>query len=416
MLAAVVMLALGAWSASVYSSLRSGRAAPAATDSMARLAELRAAGRGGVAWALGGTIAAGALVAATLAARAVRANGGAGGALTAARAALDEGAARLPRDLTIGHWIVAFGVVFCAGVATLPWLPGPRFVPDDAGAAVEIGPFQGATLGPDGRPSTRSAPALATLRAARGAVVVAIGPDAPAGAVVADGAPVTTAAVLADGARLRVGPVEGRVALPSQEALLRHAVVASAAGLVALLATLGPLVALTRRTDAASARASLGLVSAGLGGEVRRGAVAWLATLPIYVAAVLAWQAVATLLGVPTQGHELVRLLERDPGLAGLVLLHAALLAPLSEELLHRGLLLPAAARLLSPLRAVFVTALVFGALHTGFGALLPLGLLGALFAVLRLTSPVGSLAAAVTAHALHNGATLALVIAIQRA
>ncbi|MBM4375090.1 MAG: CPBP family intramembrane metalloprotease [Deltaproteobacteria bacterium] len=87
----------------------------------------------------------------------------------------------------------------------------------------------------------------------------------------------------------------------------------------------------------------------------------------------------------------------------GLVLLAAVVVAPPAEEVLFRGLLLPGLAHSMSPLRALVVSAMVFGLFHVpshGPAAILP-GILGLAFGWARLRS--GGLMAPIALHVANN-------------
>ncbi|MCA8924285.1 MAG: CPBP family intramembrane metalloprotease [Planctomycetes bacterium] len=202
---------------------------------------------------------------------------------------------------------------------------------------------------------------------------------------------------------LVAGPRRLRLDVPPLTRVLGGGVLGRLAGLLALV------VGLT--VFAPSLLAPLGL-RRPTGRELLRGGAAWLGTLPLYAGAVLLGAAASNALGVPSQSHELVRLIERE-GLAalGLVFALAAVLAPLKEELLLRGILLPALGNAWGPLGAWLASSLLFALIHLSLAALLPMLVLGLLFGALRLTAPDDDpLTAAVTAHVLHNGTTLLLV------
>jgi len=85
--------------------------------------------------------------------------------------------------------------------------------------------------------------------------------------------------------------------------------------------------------------------------------------------------------------------------------------APFLEELVFRGYLLGMMQQALPRHWANAVTALLFGAVHVGYGwgYLLPLAALGFLFGWLRQRH--GALMPAVLAHMLHNGLTLTVAL-----
>ena len=83
------------------------------------------------------------------------------------------------------------------------------------------------------------------------------------------------------------------------------------------------------------------------------------------------------------------------------------LIGPFMEELAFRGMGLDAFRRSAGPVRAIFWTSLLFGLYHFSLQMLIPLSLLGAIFAAARLLSR--SLWCAVAVHSLHNCFTLAV-------
>jgi len=208
------------------------------------------------------------------------------------------------------------------------------------------------------------------------------------------------------GTRLAGPGFAGRFEAPSWIELSTRQLAGS---LLALALLLAGLVALAPR----SLRA-LGVHGEGFADEALRGAAGFFAFLPlVYVALWLtAW--LAELLGIPAESHILIRAFEQEGGalLGLLVLLNAALVAPLIEELVYRGFALQGLVRPLGAAGALALSALLFAAVHEGAASLLPMLALGALFAALRLGSPRGSLVAPVVAHALYNGLMLALVLA----
>lgn len=188
---------------------------------------------------------------------------------------------------------------------------------------------------------------------------------------------------------------------------------ASAAGFLAVLVVLG----FWTRTggERSTTLAELGVHTRGWHKELLRGAVGYLGFLPLYFAALALTQVLAKALGIPAEHHPLIMALQQDPSLAIWIALSAAVLAPLTEELLFRGLVL-------SGMREVFggrfgpalvAQAFVFAAVHPSFSHLLPMVALGLLFGYLRATSPTDSLLGSLTAHALHNGLTIALAVAL---
>ena len=83
--------------------------------------------------------------------------------------------------------------------------------------------------------------------------------------------------------------------------------------------------------------------------------------------------------------------------------------APLMEELIFRGVLFGVAARLIHPVYANVTTSLLFGVIHNNLLALLPLTLLGMLFA--KLYQRTGSLTVPILMHSLFNGVQFLLLL-----
>lgn len=130
----------------------------------------------------------------------------------------------------------------------------------------------------------------------------------------------------------------------------------------------------------------------------------WLALLP------LVW------LGGDTESQQLVEELERTKDVLPVALfaLGAVVMAPVVEETLYRGLLFRALLRRVSPGTAVFVSALVFAAVHflgdpNAFRSLPALATLGVLLALRALRT--NSLSASILIHAGFNLTTTVLVL-----
>lgn len=174
------------------------------------------------------------------------------------------------------------------------------------------------------------------------------------------------------------------------------------------LAVLGALVLVSRAKGRGSLRSDFGLeVRAAdarvLGlGPVLQGAF-WLALLP------LVW------LGGDTGNQQLVEELERSRGLpVVLFAIGAVVMAPIVEETLYRGLLFRALLRRVGPGTSVFVSALIFAAVHflgdpNAFRSLPALAALGVILALRALRT--GSLSASILIHAGFNLTTTVLVL-----
>ncbi len=109
--------------------------------------------------------------------------------------------------------------------------------------------------------------------------------------------------------------------------------------------------------------------------------------------------------------QEAVKLLGQssDAVTIGLMVLVACVGAPLAEELVFRGYLYGVLKRFTNIPLAVFLSGLLFGAVHLNLAALPPLFVLGMLLAVLY--EVTGSLWAPVAVHFLFNAGTVAVQI-----
>ncbi|MEM7755974.1 MAG: CPBP family intramembrane glutamic endopeptidase, partial [Planctomycetota bacterium] len=184
-----------------------------------------------------------------------------------------------------------------------------------------------------------------------------------------------------------------------------------------LLAPLWPLLRGVSRADLARL---LGWnTGRGLFKEIGFGFLAYLAGLPVFLAAVIATLGLITLVDVITGGSAaptsspVVELVAGGSTLSlVLIFMLATIWAPFCEELVFRGALQRhIRARLAGPL-AILATAAVFGFMH-GYGPLfvLPLIALGFVFGAMRELR--GTIIPSITAHFLHNATVLTLVITI---
>jgi membrane protease YdiL (CAAX protease family) len=183
-----------------------------------------------------------------------------------------------------------------------------------------------------------------------------------------------------------------------------------------LLAVLAALVMWSRGPGEGTTTSlrNIGVHSEGWAREIGRGAVGYLGALPLYVVALAVTQVLASRLGVPAEHHPMIQALERDPGLALWVVISAALVAPLLEEVLFRGLAFGGLRNALGGVwPALLAQAFLFAAIHPSFSHLLPMLTLGLVFGLIRATSPTQSLVGSVVAHTLHNGLTLTLALVV---
>ncbi|MEM7623325.1 MAG: CPBP family intramembrane glutamic endopeptidase [Planctomycetota bacterium] len=188
------------------------------------------------------------------------------------------------------------------------------------------------------------------------------------------------------------------------------------------LLLLAPLWPLVRGMRPARLVAAIGFHRGrGVLWEVGCGVLGYLAGLPVFLAGVLVTLALLVMVEVvrgaaglgepPAPTNPILELLGGgSPVLIVMVVLLATVWAPLCEELVFRGAL----QRHLRSRRAVPVasvlTAVMFAFMH-GYGFLLvcPLIALGTVFSLMREWR--GSLIAPITAHALHNGTIMVMLI-----
>lgn len=146
----------------------------------------------------------------------------------------------------------------------------------------------------------------------------------------------------------------------------------------------------------------------GIGHEIRCGFVGYLACLPIMLVGLLLTFAIEQWIvsrGGAPGSHQVAMDLQRS-GQLGLLLLLAAVLAPITEELMFRGGFYGAMRRSHRVLASGFFVGFVFAAVHPqGIGHIPALMAMAIGFALLREWR--GSLIAPITAHAVHNGLTV---------
>jgi membrane protease YdiL (CAAX protease family) len=112
--------------------------------------------------------------------------------------------------------------------------------------------------------------------------------------------------------------------------------------------------------------------------------------------------------------QETVRLLQTtsDPLILGLMALAAVVVAPVCEEVVFRGYLYPVAKRFGGAWVATVCSALVFSAAHGSLAALFPLFLFGMVLVLIY--ERTGSIWAPIAVHAMFNGATVAIQMAVR--
>jgi membrane protease YdiL (CAAX protease family) len=187
------------------------------------------------------------------------------------------------------------------------------------------------------------------------------------------------------------------------------------------LLILTPLWPLLRGVRWSRLRGALGLTSGrGVLTEIGMGVLGYLAGIPLFIAGVLVSfmlmilaQAIRLGLGMgepPLPENALFDLVGQGGWVTVLFASLVVLWAPLCEETIFRGALFRALRGRVGVVLSVLACACVFGFMH-GYGPLLvfPLIALGSVFCLLREWR--GSLIAPITAHMLHNGTVLVMIL-----
>jgi membrane protease YdiL (CAAX protease family) len=126
----------------------------------------------------------------------------------------------------------------------------------------------------------------------------------------------------------------------------------------------------------------------------------------------MAWMFLAQLLVDHPVAQPMVEALEKtglslpEKALMGLL---AVFLAPLAEEMIFRGILYPTIKQVGYPRTALWVTSLLFGAIHFNLIAFVPLTLFSVL--LISIYERTGSLWASITAHSLFNFTSFAVLM-----
>ncbi len=181
-------------------------------------------------------------------------------------------------------------------------------------------------------------------------------------------------------------------------------------GLLPLLLTALYLVALMRARGREKLR-GLGLKSENLARLIGLGALGYVMFFPLLFLSTLAAFSYLRRLGCRPEGQPLVRMIAAGPPVPVLMVLvlHAVVMAPLVEELLFRGFLQGYLCRRTTTVIGVFLSSLVFAAVHLNLFAGVQVFLLS--LALGYLYHRTQSLAAPVALHGLHNGLQLLVVI-----
>lgn len=136
---------------------------------------------------------------------------------------------------------------------------------------------------------------------------------------------------------------------------------------------------------------------------VKFGPLTFLLAWPIVFAVMAGWQGMLQLLHYPVDQQETVKMFERLPGFGPKLefITFAVVIAPVTEELIFRGVLFRGLAKFIPRGYAIWISAVVFGAVHGDMTSFLPLVVFGAMLAVAY--ERTGNIAVTMTAHALFN-------------
>ena len=161
-------------------------------------------------------------------------------------------------------------------------------------------------------------------------------------------------------------------------------------------------------------QAALGLRRSGAGRFLAAGAVAYLALLPLVFFSSAVYQGILSAKGYPPNLQDVALLLSGEHPLwvRLYMLVLAVAVAPLFEETLFRGILLPLLARRLGTGTGVFLTSLLFAAIHLHVPSLVPLFVIATGFSLAYIYT--GSLWTPIAMHGLFNGINLGLMLLLR--
>ncbi len=142
------------------------------------------------------------------------------------------------------------------------------------------------------------------------------------------------------------------------------------------------------------------------------GTVTFLISIPLISGLGFAWKTLLEQFGVSTSEQEMIDLFRNadDPTFLVLMIILAAVIAPVTEELVFRAGLFRYLRTRVSRAFALTVPAMIFALLHGSATAFLPLFALGVFFAIAY--ERTGRIAVPMIAHALFNLHTIVLVMA----
>ncbi len=156
---------------------------------------------------------------------------------------------------------------------------------------------------------------------------------------------------------------------------------------------------------------AFGANSGGFVRQAGRGAVLYLAFLPVFLVITIAYHALLRAAGIELSMQDVVSvfLAPQSPVTMALHLFLAAVAAPVAEELLFRGILLPLLARGMGAPRAVLLGAFLFSAMHLHLPSLVPLFVLAAALSLAYIRSR--NIVVPIMMHVLFNSVNLAFLV-----
>lgn len=133
------------------------------------------------------------------------------------------------------------------------------------------------------------------------------------------------------------------------------------------------------------------------------GLATFLVSLPLVVVVGLAWTNLLKLCGLPIEPQDAVSFFRKaeSPALIAAMIVLAALVAPLTEELIFRAGIFRYVRTRLPRWAALLLPACLFGAMHNHLPSLAPLVVLGVVFSLAY--ERTGRIGTAIVAHALFN-------------
>jgi membrane protease YdiL (CAAX protease family) len=141
------------------------------------------------------------------------------------------------------------------------------------------------------------------------------------------------------------------------------------------------------------------------------GAITFLISLPLLTITSLVWRVLLKAVGLPEQRQDLVGMFARADSLAllTLMILLAAVIAPIAEELVFRAGLFRYFRTRMTRALALLLPAILFALLHANFASFAPLVLLAIIFSLAY--ERTGRIGTSIVAHALFNLNTIMLIL-----